>query len=52
MGYRAEEAIGTLRLTVGLQTTDTDVEYTVETLAGVVEKLYRLRLHGGYPLKV
>ncbi len=43
MGYNEQEAIGTLRLTVGLQTTEEDVEYAVETIAEVIEKLTRLK---------
>ncbi len=42
MGYSAREAIGSLRLTVGRQTTEADIDYTVEALAEVIEKLYRL----------
>lgn len=42
MGYSAREAISGLRLTVGRQTTEADIEYTVEALAEVIEKLYRL----------
>ncbi|MGQ9887014.1 MAG: cysteine desulfurase family protein [Aggregatilineales bacterium] len=42
MGYSPHEAIGSLRLTVGRQTTEADVEYTVSALAEVLEKLYRL----------
>lgn len=43
MGYPYETALGSLRLTVGKDTTEADIEYTVETLAQTVEKLYRLR---------
>ncbi|MFN8373503.1 MAG: cysteine desulfurase family protein [Anaerolineae bacterium] len=43
MGYSQHEAIGTLRLTVGLQTTTADVEYAVEAVAQVVEKLHKLK---------
>lgn len=42
MGYSEREAIGSLRLTVGRQTTEADIAYTIEALAEVVEKLYRL----------
>jgi cysteine desulfurase len=43
MGYREHEAIGGLRLTVGRQTTEADIEYAVEALAETVEKLYKLK---------
>lgn len=42
MGYTAKEALGTLRLTVGRQTTEADIDYTITTLADVVEKLRKL----------
>jgi cysteine desulfurase len=42
MGYSEREAIGSLRLTVGRQTTEADIEYTIGALAEVIEKLYRL----------
>ncbi|MCU0496789.1 MAG: cysteine desulfurase [Anaerolineae bacterium] len=42
MGYPAEQAIGTLRLSVGLQTTPEDVEYAVNAVADSVEKLRKL----------
>jgi cysteine desulfurase len=42
MGYSPKEALGSLRLTVGRQTTPEDVEYTVDTLAETVEKLRKL----------
>lgn len=42
MGYSHEEAIGSLRLTVGQQTTHEDVEYAISTVAEVVEKLRKL----------
>lgn len=42
MGYSEREAIGSLRLTVGRQTTEADIEYTINALAEVIEKLYRL----------
>lgn len=42
MGYPAEKAIGTLRLSVGLQTTPEDVEYAVNAVADSVEKLRKL----------
>lgn len=43
MGYPPDLALGSLRTTVGQQTTPDDVEYAVETLARTVEKLHRLR---------
>lgn len=42
MGYTAKEALGSLRLTVGRQTTEADVEYTIVTLVKVVAKLRQL----------
>jgi cysteine desulfurase len=42
MGYTPKEASGSLRLTVGRQTTDDDVDYAVEMLAETVEKLRKL----------
>lgn len=39
MGYTPEEAIGTLRMTVGRQTTADDVDYAVGVLAESIEKL-------------
>lgn len=42
MGYPPELAVGSLRLTVGLQTTLDDIGYAVETVTAVVEKLRRL----------
>jgi cysteine desulfurase len=44
MGYPREMALGSLRMTVGLQTTEEDVEYAVVTLAQAVEKLHRLKI--------
>lgn len=43
MGLPAGEALGSLRLTVGKDTTEDDIEYVVETIAQTVEKLHRLR---------
>jgi cysteine desulfurase len=43
MGYTPEQAIGTLRLTVGRQTTAADVEFSVTVLSEVIEKLYKLK---------
>jgi cysteine desulfurase len=42
MGYPADLAVGSLRLTVGQQTTPEDVEYAVQTVAATVEKLRKL----------
>ncbi len=43
MGYPAELALGSIRLTVGQQTTAEDIDYAVETLAATVEKLHKLK---------
>lgn len=42
MGFSPKEALGSLRLTVGLQTSADDIAYTVNTLGDVVEKLRKL----------
>lgn len=42
LGCSRSEALGGLRLTVGRQTTINDVDYAIEVLRDVVEKLYRL----------
>jgi cysteine desulfurase len=42
MGYSKKEALGSLRLTVGRQTTPQDVEYAVGVLVETVEKLRKL----------
>jgi cysteine desulfurase len=42
MGYSPKEALGSLRLTVGRQTTPEDVDYAVDVLVDVVEKLRKL----------
>jgi cysteine desulfurase len=42
MGYTPKEALGSLRLSVGRQTTAEDIEDTVATLADSVEKLRKL----------
>ncbi len=42
MGYPPEEAIGTLRLTVGRQTTEEHIAYVIDTVAQTVEKLRKL----------
>lgn len=42
MGYPRDLALSSLRLTVGMQTTAAEIDFTVETLAGAVEKLHKL----------
>ncbi len=42
MGYPRKDALGSLRLTVGLHTTPEDIDYTVDVLSDVVEKLRKL----------
>jgi cysteine desulfurase len=43
MGYKPEQAIGSLRLTVGQQTTAEDIDYAVDALVDSVEKVRKLR---------
>lgn len=43
LGYTPEEALGSLRLTVGRYTTTEDVEYAIETVVETVNKLYKLK---------
>jgi cysteine desulfurase len=43
LGYDAEEAIGGLRLTVGRQTTEAEIDYAVEILSRTVRKLYEMK---------
>lgn len=43
MGYSTEQALGSVRLTVGKDTTEADVEYAVIALQETVDRLYRLR---------
>ena len=43
MGLTEAEAIGSLRLSVGRQTTDEDVDYAIETVTQTVNKLYELK---------
>lgn len=43
MGYKADEALGSLRLSVGRSTTSEHIDYVVETLVSVVEKLRKLK---------
>lgn len=42
MGYSPKDALGSLRLTVGLHTTSDEITYTVDVLCEVVEKLRKL----------
>jgi cysteine desulfurase len=42
MGYPAELALGSLRLTVGRQTSEADIEYAVGVIAAAVAKLRKL----------
>jgi cysteine desulfurase len=44
MGYGEREAIGGLRLTVGRQTTEEDIAYTVDVLAQAIEKLSDMKV--------
>lgn len=43
MGYTPQAALGSLRLTVGMQTSEDDIAYTVDVLKETVAKLYHLR---------
>ncbi len=43
MGYNEQEAIGGLRLTVGRQTSEADIEYAVDTVVDCVETVRKLR---------
>jgi len=43
LGYSREQALGSLRLSVGQQTTEEDVEYVVQAVAESVEALRQLR---------
>lgn len=42
MGYERDVALGSLRLTVGLHTTDVDVQYAVEVISAAVTRLQQL----------
>lgn len=44
MGYSHNEAIGSLRFTVGRQTTKADVDYTVDVLTQAVKKLHNIKV--------
>ena len=43
LGCSPEAALGSLRMTVGKDTTAEDIEYAVDTLAAVVAKLHILK---------
>jgi cysteine desulfurase len=43
MGFSPEQALGSLRLTVGQETTAEDIEYAVGVIAVAVDKLYRMK---------
>lgn len=43
LGYSPEMAKSNLRLTVGMQTTAEDIDYTIDVVAGAVEKLSKLQ---------
>jgi cysteine desulfurase len=43
LGYDENWALGGLRLSLGLQTTDEDVDYTLEILPALVEKVRAFR---------
>jgi cysteine desulfurase len=48
MGFPHEVAHGSLRLTLGKENTDEDVDYVLDTLPGIISKLRRLSpLYGG-----
>jgi cysteine desulfurase len=42
MGFSHEVAHGSLRLTLGKSTTDADVDYVIDILPGIIEKLRRM----------
>ncbi len=44
LGYDPELALGSLRLTVGRQSTDAEIDRLLEVLPGAVEKIRRVRL--------
>lgn len=43
MGYPAEQALGSLRLTVGRKTTEDDVEFAIDALVDTVENVRKLK---------
>lgn len=43
MGYDREQALGSLRVTVGLHTTEEDIDYAVESICQAVEALRTLK---------
>jgi cysteine desulfurase len=46
LGYSRDLALGSLRLTVGMMTSEADIDYAVTTIAETVEKLYRMKKTG------
>ncbi len=42
MGFRHEEAHGSLRLTLGKENTEQDVDYVLDALPGIIDKLRRM----------
>lgn len=42
MGFRHEDAHGSLRLTLGKENTDADIDYVLDKLPGIVENLRRM----------
>jgi len=42
MGYKHEDAHGSLRLTLGKENTESDIDYVLEILPGIVEKLRKM----------
>jgi cysteine desulfurase len=44
MGFTPEQALGSLRLTIGRQTTPDDIDFAVEVIAEAVEKLYHIKI--------
>jgi cysteine desulfurase len=44
IGYSPEQALGSLRLTVGRDTTSDDIDYAVGVIARAVEKLHRIKM--------
>jgi cysteine desulfurase len=43
MGYGPQEAMGALRLTLGRENTEADVDFVVEKLPGIVERVRGMR---------
>jgi cysteine desulfurase len=42
MGIPAEEAHGSLRFSLGKDTTEEDIDYVIKVLPGIVEKLRKM----------